>query len=860
MTQRVLLADHTPEASALARRLGDIGYAVDVVGCGEDALQKAGESAPHLALVAIGLPGEPDAVDAAASISEVNVPVVFIVDDDDAPLERTDEVRPQGYLGRTVDDRQLALTLRAALRAPRRYRDPRSRNRLVDIRELHHIRLTETIFHSISDGIVVTDVNGKLLYANPSAVRIVGRNLDGPFMDWRTHYEFFRVDKKTPFPFRELPATLAGRGTATDDVEIFLRHRGESEGVFINVHGRPLRDEDGAVVGGITVIRDITGLKAAEAKLQAAVADSEAQNDLMTTIIESISDGLVVVDERGDYLIFNPSAKRIMGKHVEDVSLERRPEAYGMYLPDERTPYPFDQLPLTRALNNQSTDDVEVFVRNEEQPKGVTISVSGRPLRDRSGATTGGTILFKDITQAKEAHESLEEANRRLHRQTQTLEAVLDSIADAVLVFDTDCNLILNNPSAQRMVGDGMLAKTDSSRWREGHGIFHRDEKTRFPEEEYPQRLAVRGEPSYDVKQFIRNPKIPNGVHLSIDARPMYEASGELSGAVLIARDETTRHRSRQAVNDAFAHGRLEILDTIVHNIGNAINSVSTGVGTVRDRVAGNSLLRRLRAVADAMGAHGDDLPTYLTAHDQGKQVVPFLLALADDFERQNEQLVQTVERVAARVAHIVEIVRTQTSQYNGTVARTYVHLSTSINQATNILRESLANRDIELAIDCTRAPRHVVVQESNLHQLIVNLVANSIDAIDELRAAQEATPPGRIGIECFRDGRELVIEVSDNGIGMDSSEFKSIFFPGYTTKTDGTGLGLHSAANYVVGSGGTITPSSTGFGKGAKMRIAWPLSAVTDPAPRQAQAVPGTSPGQGRERERRSGGGIERS
>lgn len=851
MTQRVLLADHTPEAPTLARRLGAAGYAVEVVGCSEDALRKADESAPHLAVVALGLPGEPDAIDAAASISEINVPVVFLVDGD-VPLERTDEVRPQGYLVRPVDDRQLALTIRAALKAPRRNRDPRSRNRLVDIRELHHIRLTETIFHSISDGIVATDVNGKLLYANPSAVRMVGRSLDGPFMDWRTHFEFFRVDQKTPFPFRELPATLAGRGTATDGVEIFLRHRGESEGVFISVHGRPLRDEDGAVVGGITVIRDITGVRAAEAQRQEAIADLEAQNDLMTTIVESISDGLVVVDKGGDYLIFNPSAKRIMGKHVANARLEQRPEAYGMFLPDERTPYPFEELPLARALNNESTDDVEVFVRNEERPEGATISVSGRPLRDRCGATTGGTIMFKDVTQAREAQNRIEEANRRLHRQTQTLEAVLDSIGDGVLVFDTKGKLIFNNPSANRIVGDGMLARTDASRWQEGHGIFLRDEKTRFPEEEYPQRLAIRGKPSYDVKQFIRNPKIPNGVHLSVDARPMYDRSGELSGAVLIARDETTRYRSQQAVHDAFAHGRLEILDTVVHNIGNAINSVSTGVGTVRDRVEGNPLLRRLRALADAMGAHRDDLPTYLATDDQGKQVVPFILALADDFERQNERLVRTMERVAARVTHIVEIVRTQTSQYNGTVARTYVHLKTSIEQAANILRESLASRDIELAIDCARAPQHVVVQESNLHQLIVNLVTNSIDAIDERREAQEATTPGRIGIESYVKGGELIIDVRDNGIGMDPSEFKSIFVPGYTTKAEGTGLGLHSAANYVIGTGGSITPSSAGFGKGANMRIAWPLSAVAETARPTARAGagtsarPGTSPGPG--------------
>ena len=72
-----------------------------------------------------------------------------------------------------------------------------------------------------------------------------------------------------------------------------------------------------------------------------------------------------------------------------------------------------------------------------------------------------------------------------------------------------------------------------------------------------------------------------------------------------------------------------------------------------------------------------------------------------------------------------------------------------------------------------------------------------------------------------------LVIDVTDNGIGIDAAEFQRIFFPGYTTRTEGTGLGLHSAANYVIGAGGTITPLSRGVGRGATMRIAWRLGSI---------------------------------
>ena len=74
------------------------------------------------------------------------------------------------------------------------------------------------------------------------------------------------------------------------------------------------------------------------------------------------------------------------------------------------------------------------------------------------------------------------------------------------------------------------------------------------------------------------------------------------------------------------------------------------------------------------------------------------------------------------------------------------------------------------------------------------------------------------------------MIDVRDNGIGIDPSEFRSIFFPGYTTKADGTGLGLHSAANYVIGSGGTIRPLSDGIGHGATLRVAWKAETIVPP------------------------------
>jgi nitrogen-specific signal transduction histidine kinase len=66
---------------------------------------------------------------------------------------------------------------------------------------------------------------------------------------------------------------------------------------------------------------------------------------------------------------------------------------------------------------------------------------------------------------------------------------------------------------------------------------------------------------------------------------------------------------------------------------------------------------------------------------------------------------------------------------------------------------------------------------------VIENLVRNSVDAIED--------KPGIISIDVFDVGKEVIIEVTDNGKGIPKSKFKTIFQPGYTTKKRGWGLGL---------------------------------------------------------------------
>ena len=279
--------------------------------------------------------------------------------------------------------------------------------------------------------------------------------------------------------------------------------------------------------------------------------------------------------------------------------------------------------------------------------------------------------------------------------------------------------------------------------------------------------------------------------------------------------------------------------NTTVHDIGNTINSVAVGVGTVHAELRENAVLRRLCALADALETHRGDWLRYLERDPQGQQVIPFVLELAADLKAQNERLSNTVDRVRRGVEHITGIVRSQEPVETKAGARTSVDLRRSIADAAAMLADSVTARGIDLQVDCARAPARVSIQECRFHRMLVNLVTNAIEAIDELRLKDEVREP-RIRIVAYRQQEFLVIEVVDNGVGIEPECRGLLFAPTYTTKQDGRGLGLHSVANYVTASGGSMEALSAGAGKGTTMRVmlrqASPSSETGQAGPRPEQ------------------------
>ena len=572
--------------------------------------------------------------------------------------------------------------------------------------------------------------------------------------------------------------------------------------------------------------RDITKYETNEVQSNKTISELRQQTHLMKTVFDSMYDGIVVLSLTGKMLFINPSIQRMISTLPPDAFLNKWSETYGVFYPDKETLVPVEQLMDEYISRGEAIRDLGLFVRNKEQTEGIYIKASGIPLFDENQKVIACVCVVRDITRDKIAAIRLEQAMQKLQNQVQLTNTIFNSISDGVIAADASGTFTIFNPSAERILGIGPIDKPIDKR-SEHYGLFFPDKETLFPANELPLARALKGQASDEVEMFVRNPKVPEGVFISVSGRPLQGEEGIEKGGVVVFRDVTHRVIAEEALSQAFAQGRLEIVETILHNIGNAINSVTVGVDVLQENLVDNQLIRRFSALADMIKAHQEDWVDYIKNDPKGQQVLPFIIALASDFADQNKKVAETLERVRERVTHIVDIIRTQRSANQSSMTWKNIDLRHTILSAVKLQQESIDKRGIQVHIDCENAPVEIRIQESQFHQMLVNLVKNSIEAIDERTRSGELNETPRLSVSAHISEDFLCLDVTDNGIGIAQSDLKMIFTAGYTTKESGTGLGLHSSANFVIGSGGQIYPLSEGIGKGTTMRIKLRRSSV---------------------------------
>jgi signal transduction histidine kinase len=275
----------------------------------------------------------------------------------------------------------------------------------------------------------------------------------------------------------------------------------------------------------------------------------------------------------------------------------------------------------------------------------------------------------------------------------------------------------------------------------------------------------------------------------------------------------------RQLVEVSRKAGMSEIATSVLHNVGNVLNSVNVSANLVEERVS-QLKAKNLGKVAELVGQHRHDLPRFFAEDPRAANLPGYLDLLARAVDLDQQHLLGELASMRRNVDHIKAIIMLQqdfAKTPNGVAER--LSLIELVDDALCFDRPAYERYGIAVdrqldALEPVTVDRHKVLQ------ILANLLSNA-------RHAVEQRPPGqrRVAIRASTTDDDLVIDVEDTGCGIPAENLGRVFNLGFTTRPDGHGFGLHSSACAATELGGNLTCHSEGRDRGTRFRLRLPLT-----------------------------------
>jgi PAS domain S-box-containing protein len=265
--------------------------------------------------------------------------------------------------------------------------------------------------------------------------------------------------------------------------------------------------------------------------------------------------------------------------------------------------------------------------------------------------------------------------------------------------------------------------------------------------------------------------------------------------------------------------GLAEITTGLLHNIGNALNSINVSASVAADKVS-NSKAGNLSKALTMLRDNEADLARFITTDPKGRQVIGYLGQLAPRLIQEQAELKAEIDSLKKSVEHANDILACQQNYAKNAGRLETVTPFQLIEDALQMNANSLARHHIGVIRDYAPNLPAVTVRKHMVLQILVNLIRNAQKACDASESHDKCLT---LRMGCSQAGRCIQIDVRDNGVGIPPENLSRIFTHGFTTRLDGHGFGLHGGLRMAEEMGGSLTAHSEGVGKGASFILEFP-------------------------------------
>ncbi|MGH7833141.1 MAG: ATP-binding protein [Candidatus Binatia bacterium] len=380
----------------------------------------------------------------------------------------------------------------------------------------------------------------------------------------------------------------------------------------------------------------------------------------------------------------------------------------------------------------------------------------------------GRVWSFRDITERKRAEEEL-------RQQRAWFQVTLSSIGDAVITTDTQGKVTFLNPVAETMTG----WKTAEASGQPLEKVFNIiNEETREPAGNPVDKVLREG----IVVGLANHTALisKDGTERSIEdsAALIRDASGKISGAVMVFHDVTERRRAEKALKEADKK-KDEFLAILAHELRNPLVPIRNGLNVLQ--LAGN----------DAVMA-----------------------------ENARSMMDQALTQMVRLVEDLLDVGRITTGKLQ--LRKERVELAAVVQSAVETSRPLMNEHGQKLTVTLPSTPILLDADSTRLAQVFSNLLNN---------AAKYSEKGGHIVLSAEPRQDEVVVRVADRGIGIPTDHLRRIFEmfvqvdTAFERAQGGLGIGLSLVKRLVEMHGGTIEAHSDGPGTGSQFMVRLPVA-----------------------------------
>lgn len=557
-------------------------------------------------------------------------------------------------------------------------------------------------------------------------------------------------------------------------------------------------------------------LHESQIELEKRVAErtEEVVNSLsfVRATLESTTDGILATDREGGVTTFNEKFVNMWRIRPEVLNMKETRQMAEALSPQLIDPEQFlSKINLVYSEPERESFDLIEF------KDGKLFERYSKPQRVADNCV-GRVWSFRDITERRRSEVELEE-NRRL------LRGVLGNAVDGIVAYAairdgqgtlTDFRFLLVNPAAERLlrqparelVGKGLL---DTSSDIALDGLF--EPFVRIVETGTTLDFEYSAVRSTIMRWYrVAGVRLGDGLVMSYsDITERKHAEAELEQV------------HKQLVDTSRQAGMAEVATSVLHNVGNVLNSVNVSSTLVSNQVR-KSKVANLTKVVALLNEHASDMGTFLTSDSKGKQLPGYLGQLAEHLVIEQKTVLKELKLLHENIEHIKDIVVMQQSYAKISGIVETVNITDLIEDALRLNLGALQRHGVEVLREFEDVPP-VDVEKHKILQILVNLVRNAKYACDESMRLDKL-----MTLRVRRNNGQIDISIIDNGIGIPPENLSRIFNHGFTTRKDGHGFGLHNSVLAAMEMGGALKVHSDGTDKGATFTLELPYTPHGNP------------------------------